>query len=319
MAVVSLKHLFEAGAHLGHKTQKWHPKMKGYIFGAQSGIYIIDLRQTLQKLKKAYEHVVKLSADGGKILFVGTKFQARDIIREEAERSNSFFVNFRWLGGMLTNFSTIKQSITKLKNVEDIAGADGDYVGILKKEAVRMEKQRRKLENVLGGIVELRKKPAAVFIVDIRREFIALNEAKKLGIPVIAIVDTNCDPRDIDYVIPGNDDSIHCIKLFSSIIASAAIEGRKRYETKTREVIEAPKSKENENILVEDAKTIDSSANETNIPQSQNENLSTADSEPEAELIEQESAKTADPLNSSVSESESPDAEAVTEEPTPET
>ncbi|MBT3225428.1 MAG: 30S ribosomal protein S2 [Deltaproteobacteria bacterium] len=236
MAVVSVKHLFEAGAHLGHKTQKWHPKMKEYIYGSKSGIYIIDLRQTLDKLKEAYEYVLNVSANGGKVLFVGTKYQARDIIKEEALRSNNFFVNLRWLGGMLTNFNTIKQSIVKLKKVEDIAGPDLDYVGVLKKEAVRMEKERRKLQNILGGITELRKKPAAVFIIDIKREFIALNEAKKLGIPIIAITDTNCDPRGIDYVIPGNDDSAHCITLFTSIIASAAIEGRKIYETKVQAV-----------------------------------------------------------------------------------
>ena len=236
MAVVSVKHLFEAGAHLGHKTQKWHPKMKEYIFGSKSGIYIIDLQQTLEKLKTAYEYVLNISANGGKVLFVGTKYQARDIIKEEALRSNNFYVNLRWLGGMLTNFNTIKQSIVKLKKVEDIAGPELDYVGVLKKEAVRMEKERRKLQNILGGITELRKKPAAVFIIDIKREFIALNEAKKLGIPIIAITDTNCDPRGIDYVIPGNDDSAHCISLFTSIIASAAIEGRKIYETKVKEI-----------------------------------------------------------------------------------
>ena len=144
MAVVSIKHLFEAGAHLGHKTRKWHPKMKPYIFGAQSGIYIIDLRQTLQKLREAYEHVLHISANGGKILFVGTKFQARDVVKEQALRSDNYYVNHRWLGGMLTNFSTIKQSITKLKRLDDEAGPDRDYVGVLKKEAVRKEKERRK-------------------------------------------------------------------------------------------------------------------------------------------------------------------------------
>lgn len=236
MAVVTVRHLFESGAHLGHKTQKWHPKMKQYIYGSKSGIYIIDLRQTLEKLKAAYEYVLNISANGGKVLFVGTKFQARDIIVEEAERSDNFYVNLRWLGGMLTNFNTIKQSIVKLKKLEDIAGPDLDYVGVLKKEAVRMEKERRKLQNVLGGITELRKKPAAVFIIDIKREFIALNEAKKLGIPIIATADTNCDPRGIDFIIPGNDDSSHCIKLFTSVIASASIEGRKIYESKIEEV-----------------------------------------------------------------------------------
>lgn len=236
MAVVSVKNLFEAGAHLGHRTQKWHPKMKEYIYGSKSGIYIIDLRKTLEKLRDAYEYVLNLSANGGKILFVGTKYQARDVVREQAERSSNFFVNFRWLGGMLTNFSTIKQSIAKLKKLEDMAGPERDYVGVLKKEAVRYERERKKLEAVLGGITDLRKKPAAIFVIDIKREFIAVNEAKKLGIPIIAIVDTNCDPRGIDFVIPGNDDSIHCIELFTSVIASASIEGRKQYETKMAEV-----------------------------------------------------------------------------------
>jgi small subunit ribosomal protein S2 len=210
--------------------------MKEYIYGSKSGIYIIDLRKTLEKLKDAYEYVLNLSANGGKVLFVGTKYQARDVVREQAERSNNFYVNYRWLGGMLTNFSTIKQSIAKLKKLEDVAGPERDYVGVLKKEGVRLERERKKLELVLGGITELRKKPAAVFIVDIKKEFIAVNEAKKLGIPIIAIVDTNCDPRGIDFLVPGNDDSIHCIELFTSVIASASIEGRKMYESKMAEM-----------------------------------------------------------------------------------
>lgn len=251
MAVISVKHLFDAGAHLGHRTQKWHPKMKEYIYGAKSGIYIIDLRKTLEKLKDAYEYVLNLSANGGKVLFVGTKYQARDVVRDQAERSNNFHVNYRWLGGMLTNFSTIKQSIAKLKKLEETAGPDRDYVGILKKEGVRLERERKKLEMVLGGITELRKKPAAVFIVDIKKEFIAVNEAKKLGIPIIAIVDTNCDPRGIDFLIPGNDDSIHCIELFTSVIASASIEGRKIYESK---MLEIKREKEKEKAEVEKKK-----------------------------------------------------------------
>jgi small subunit ribosomal protein S2 len=236
MAAISIKHLFEAGVHFGHKTRKWHPKMKEYIYGAKSGIYIIDLRQTLAKLKEAYEYVYNISANGGKVLFVGTKFQARDIIENESKRSNNFFVNYRWLGGMLTNFSTIKQSIGKLKRIEEIAGQDHDYAGVLKKEAVRMERSRKKLDLVLKGIVDLRKNPAAIFIIDIRRESIAFKEAKKLGIPVIAVVDTNCNPAGVDYIIPGNDDSIHCIKLFTSVIASGAIEGRKVFDLKLNEI-----------------------------------------------------------------------------------
>ncbi|MDH3382368.1 MAG: 30S ribosomal protein S2, partial [Flavobacteriaceae bacterium] len=174
-------------------------------------------------------------ANGGKILFVGTKFQARDIIAEEAERSSNFYVNLRWLGGMLTNFSTIKQSIAKLKKLEEMAGPDNDYPGIIKKEAVQLTKDKFKLSSILGGIRDLRKNPAAIFIVDINREIIALQEANKLGIPVIAVVDTNCDPRGVDYVIPGNDDSEHCIRLYASIIASASLEGKKIHEAKVRE------------------------------------------------------------------------------------
>ena len=248
MAAISMRHLFDAGVHFGHKTKKWHPKMKEYIYGAKAGIYIIDLRKTFSMLKEAYEYVYKIASSGGKIMLVGTKFQAREIIEEEAVRSGSFYVNLRWLGGMLTNFNTIKQSIGKLKKLEEIAGPERDYIGVLKKEAVRMERSRRKLEAVLKGIVELRKKPAAVFIIDIKRESIALKEAQKIGIPVIAVVDTNCDPRGVDYIIPGNDDSIHCIKLFTSVIASAAIEGRKAFDTKMIEI-------KNEKERIENAQT----------------------------------------------------------------
>jgi small subunit ribosomal protein S2 len=248
MAAISIKHLFEAGVHFGHKTRKWHPKMKEYIYGAKSGIYIIDLRQTLEKLKEAYEYVYNISANGGKVLFVGTKFQARDIIEGEASRSNNFFVNYRWLGGMLTNFSTIKQSIAKLKSIEETAGQERDYAGVLKKEAVRMERNRKKLEAVLKGIVDLRKNPAAIFIIDIRRESIAFKEAKKLGIPVIAVVDTNCNPTGVDYIIPGNDDSIHCIKLFTSVIASGSIEGRKVFDSKLQEIKKEKDKKKQEDL-----------------------------------------------------------------------
>ena len=230
-----MKRLFEAGAHFGHKTERWHPKMKKYIYGSKSGIYIIDLQQSLQKLKEAYDYVYKLSANGGKVLFVGTKFQVREIIAEEARQSNNFFVNLRWLGGMLTNFGTLKQSVGKLKKIEEMAGPDRNYEGILKKEAVRYEKSRQKLEAVIGGIRDLRKNPAAVFIIDIKRESIALKEAIKLGIPVIAVVDTNCDPRGVDFPIPGNDDSIHCVKIFANTIATAAIEGRKAYDMNLKE------------------------------------------------------------------------------------
>ena len=294
MAVISVKHLFDAGAHLGHRTQKWHPNMKEYIYGASSGIYIIDLRKTLEKLKDAYEYVLNLSANGGKILFVGTKYQARDVVKEQAERSSNFYVNYRWLGGMLTNFATIKQSIAKLKKLEDIAGPDRDYVGILKKEGVRLEKERKKLEQVLGGITDLRKKPAAVFVVDIKKEFIAVNEAKKLGIPIIAIVDTNCDPRSIDFVIPGNDDSIHCIELFTSVIASASIEGRKMYESKMAEM---KKEKENDKqdggkskAKKATAEAVEDAADEDEVESDQEEE-EILESESDEEEVEEESAE----------------------------
>jgi small subunit ribosomal protein S2 len=231
MAVISMKTLFEAGVHFGHKTQKWHPKMEEYIYGAKAGIYIIDLRQTMKKLKEAYDYAYKISANGGSILFIGTKYTAQETIAEAAKKSGNYYVNLRWLGGMLTNFNTIKQSIGKLKKIEEMAGPDGTYPGIIKKEAVKADKQRKKLDAVLGGIREMRRMPAAVFIVDIRREFIAVEEAQKLGIPIIAIVDTNCDPRGIDYLIPGNDDSLHCIDLFSNVISTAAIQGKKAYES----------------------------------------------------------------------------------------
>ena len=234
MAVISMKTLFEAGVHFGHKTQKWHPKMEEYIYGAKAGIYIIDLRQTMKKLKEAYDYAYKISANGGSILFIGTKYTAQETIAEAAKKSDNYYVNLRWLGGMLTNFNTIKQSIGKLKKIEEMAGPDGTYPGIIKKEAVKADKQRKKLDAVLGGIREMRRMPAAVFIVDIRREFIAVEEAQKLGIPIIAIVDTNCDPRGIDYLIPGNDDSLHCIDLFSNVIASATMQGKKAYESTVR-------------------------------------------------------------------------------------
>lgn len=245
MTVVSMKTLLESGAHFGHVTPKWHPKMRNYIYGAKAGIYIIDLRKTLTQLKEAYNHVASLTAKGGKILFVGTKIQAREILVNEANRSNNFYINYRWLGGTLTNFNTIRQSINKLKKIEEAAGEDKSYTGMIKKEAAKMEKQRKKMELALGGIKDMRKMPAAIFIIDINRESIALQEAKKLGIPVIAVVDTNCDPRDVDYLIPGNDDSLHSIKLFTSVIASASIEGRKQYENRARDAKDAKKRKRN--------------------------------------------------------------------------
>ncbi len=243
MAVITVKELFEKGVHLGHQTYKWHPRMKNYIYGKQAGIHIIDLVQTLQKLEEAYNYVNELSANGGKILFVGTKFQAREIIFEEAQRSKNFFVNHRWLGGMLSNLNTVKQSISKMQKLTALAGENGEYDGILKKEAILYDKQRKKLTNVLAGIQHMRRLPSALFIVDIIQEHIAVQEAKKLGIPIIALVDTNCDPKDIDFPIPSNDDSVFSISYITSIISSAAIQGRAIYELQAQKEASAKDNK----------------------------------------------------------------------------
>jgi len=231
MASISMKLLLEAGVHFGHQTNKWNPKMKPYIFGARNGIYIIDLQQTVEMFQSAYQFVVDMVAAGGTLLFVGTKKQSQEAIREEAERCGMPYVNQRWLGGMLTNFTTIKKSIDRL-NYLDKMFEDDSIKAFPKKEALKLQKERDKLQKVLGGIRTIKGQPRGLFIVDPKREDIAVNEAKKLKVPLVAIVDTNCDPDDIDYVIPGNDDAIRAIKLFSSRIADAVMEGKKRLEEK---------------------------------------------------------------------------------------
>ena len=230
MAVVSMKQFLEAGVHYGHQTRRWNPKMQPYIFGSRNGIHIIDLQKSLRKLKEAYEFVRGLAARGESVLFVGTKPQAREIIREEAKRSGSYYIDERWLGGLLTNFNTIKQSVARMNKIEEQRGEDGLYTGVLKKEALVIEKRRVKLEKALGGIRDMRRLPGAVFVVDCKKERIALTESKKLGVPIVAVVDTNCDPDGIDYVIPGNDDAIRAIRLFAGTIADAVLEGRAMYE-----------------------------------------------------------------------------------------
>ena len=229
MSYVTMKELLEAGVHFGHQTRRWNPKMKTYIFGARNGIYIIDLQQTVKLFKKAYDFVVDTVASGESILFVGTKKQARDSIYEEANRCEMFYVHNRWLGGMLTNFQTIKKGIDRLKHLTTIF-ADGSVNRFIKKERLKLDKKRVKLENVLGGIRDMEKLPAVVFVVDAKNENIAVHEARRLGIPIVAIVDSNCNPDEIDYVIPGNDDAIRAIRLISSRIADACIEGRRRLE-----------------------------------------------------------------------------------------
>jgi len=247
-----MKLLLEAGVHFGHQTRKWNPKMKPYIFGARNGIYIIDLQNTAELLKKAYSFIVRTVSEGGAVLFVGTKKQAQDSIVEEAERCGMFHVCNRWLGGTLTNFQTIRKSIDRLKELEEMK-KDGSFGRYTKKEAMRMEKELAKLERSLGGIKDMDGLPSALFIVDTMKERIAVNEGKKLGIPIVAVVDSNGDPDDIDYVIPGNDDAIRSIRLLTSIITDACTEGHKQREEKLRaeEELEIKKEAELEEITKE--------------------------------------------------------------------
>ena len=225
MAVISMKQLLEAGVHFGHQTRRWNPKMAPYIFAERNGIYIIDLQKTVKKVNEAYEFVREVAAAGKPVLFVGTKKQAQETIKEEALRAGEFFVNERWLGGMLTNYQTIEKRIKRLNKLAEME-ADGTLELLTKKEKFKLLNEKEKLERFLGGIKDMPELPGALFVIDPRKEKIAVTEAKKLGIPVVAIVDTNCDPDDADYIIPGNDDAIRAIKLISASIADAVIEGR---------------------------------------------------------------------------------------------
>ena len=225
MAVVSMKQLLEAGVHFGHQTRRWNPKMAPYIFTERNGIYIIDLQKTVKKLEEAYNFVRDLSMEGKSVLFVGTKKQAQESVRDEAERAGAYFVNARWLGGMLTNFRTIRRRIDRFNQLKAME-AVGTFDLLPKKEVTKLQLEIQKLEKFMGGIKDMKQLPGALFIVDPRKERIAVAEAKKLGIPIVAIVDTNCDPDEIDYVIPGNDDAIRAVKLISATMANAIIEGR---------------------------------------------------------------------------------------------
>ena len=225
MSVVSMKQLLEAGVHFGHQTRRWNPKMGEYIFAERNGIYIIDLQKTVKKLEEAYSFIREVSMNGGEVLFVGTKKQAMDSIREEAIRAGMPYVNARWLGGMLTNFGTIQKRIKRLAQLK-VMEQDGTFALLPKKEVIKLNLEIEKLEKFMGGITEMKKQPAALFIVDPRKERIAVAEAHKLGIPIVAIVDTNCDPDEVDYVIPGNDDAIRAVRLIAGAMADAVIEGR---------------------------------------------------------------------------------------------
>lgn len=225
MAVISMKQLLEAGVHFGHQTRRWNPKMAPYIFTERNGIYIIDLQKTVKKVDEAYDFLRSVAEEGKSILFVGTKKQAQEAVKEEALKSGMFYVNERWLGGMMTNFATICKSINRLKELEAME-EDGTFEVLSKKEVLALKREQEKLEKSLGGIKDMEELPGALFIVDPRKERIAVAEAKKLNIPIVAIVDTNCDPDEIDYVIPGNDDAIRAVKLLTSRMADAVIEGR---------------------------------------------------------------------------------------------
>ncbi len=225
MSVISMKQLLEAGVHFGHQTRRWNPKMAEYIFTERNGIYIIDLQKTVKKIEEAYYFVRDVAESGKSVLFVGTKKQAQESIETEAKRCEMFFVNQRWLGGMLTNYKTIQQRVARLRKIEQME-KNGDFALFTKKEGIKLNLEREKLEKNLGGIKDMRGLPGCLFVVDPRKEHIAMMEARSLGVPIVAIVDTNCDPDEVDYVIPGNDDAIRAVKLIASKIADAVIEGR---------------------------------------------------------------------------------------------
>ena len=242
MAVISMKQLLEAGVHFGHQTRRWNPKMAPYIFTERNGIYIIDLQKTVKKVDEAYDFLRSVAEEGKSILFVGTKKQAQEAVKEEALKSGMFYVNERWLGGRMTNFATIRKSINRLKELEAME-EDGTFEVLSKKEVLALKREQEKLEKSLGGIKDMEELPGALFIVDPRKERIAVAEAKKLNIPIVAIVDTNCDPEEIDYVIPGNDDAIRAVKLLTSRMADAVIEGR---QGEAGEVVEVATSEDAE-------------------------------------------------------------------------
>ena len=233
MAYITIRELLEAGVHFGHQTKRWNPKMKKYIFGARNGIYIIDLQQTVKLFKEAHDFIKGVAANGQDVLFVGTKKQASEAIYEEANRAEQFYVQNRWLGGMLTNFQTIKNNITRFHFIQSIEN-DGSLENYPKKEQGKMLKEKIKLEFAIGGISSMKRLPGAIFVIDPKNEAIAVKEGKRLGIPIIAVVDTNCDPDDIDYVIPGNDDAIRAIRLFASRVSDACIEGKALYDERQK-------------------------------------------------------------------------------------
>ena len=243
MAVIAMKQLLEAGVHFGHQTRRWNPKMAEYIFTERNGIYIIDLQKTVKKVEEAYNFIRDVAANGDEILFVGTKKQAQESIKEEAERVGMYYVNARWLGGMMTNFKTIRKRIDRLNQIKKME-EDGTFELLPKKEVIKLKGELEKLEKFLGGIKEMKRLPGALFVVDPKKEHIAIMEAKRLGIPVVAIVDTNCDPEEVDYVIPGNDDAIRAVKLIASTMANAVLEGKQGEQSAAEEAAAEDASEE---------------------------------------------------------------------------
>ncbi len=248
MAVISMKQLLEAGVHFGHQTKRWNPKMKPYIFTQRNGIYIIDLQKTVRKIEEAYAFVRQTASEGKSILFVGTKKQAQESIEQEAQRCNQFYVSNRWLGGMLTNFATIKTRIDRLNKLDEME-EQGRFELLPKKEVANLKNEREKLNRNLGGIREMKKLPGALFVVDPKKEHIAVAEARTLGIPIVAIIDTNCDPDEVDYPIPGNDDAIRAVKLIAGKMADAVIEGRQGYQEAASQ--ENSKTEETKKIIAD--------------------------------------------------------------------
>jgi small subunit ribosomal protein S2 len=257
MATLTMKELLEAGVHFGHQTKRWNPKMQKYIFGERNGIYIIDLQKTLKKFREAYGYVRDLAASGGTMLFVGTKKQAQESVFEEANRCGMFYVNHRWLGGTLTNFATIRKSIARLKKLDEMSET-GEYERLPKKEVIGLERERAKLQSALVGIKSMDRLPSAVFIIDPKKEKIAVEEAQRLAIPIVSIVDTNCDPTGIDYPIPGNDDAIRAVRLITSRMADAILEGAGTLAKEEAEAEEAAAAEERP--VVTEAEMVESSS-----------------------------------------------------------
>ncbi|MDY3119300.1 MAG: 30S ribosomal protein S2 [Peptoniphilus sp.] len=246
MSVVSMKSLLEAGVHFGHQTRRWNPKMKKYIFTERNGIYIIDLQKTVKKIEEAYDFVRETAQNGGQVLFVGTKKQAQDAIEKEAKRCGEFYINQRWLGGLLTNYQTIKKRIGRLKDLEEME-TDGRFDVLPKKEVIGLRHERERLEKFLGGIKDMNGLPDVMYVVDPKKENIAVKEAQKLGIPIVGILDTNCDPDELDYPIPGNDDAIRAVKLITETMANAVLEGKQGAQDHAEEEVEASEETENQN------------------------------------------------------------------------